>query len=153
MVKSKYLNAELEKWYDQLVSLASDGELSEADTQALQSKYVEITNEGNRRYNAAMSVIGGVSGAEVQATQKGLAAMGQGTADELNGKFTTMLIYQDRMAAGITDVHTALMEGLRIQAEIRDNTSYCRRLEAIDNNIAKLREDISSMRESGLKRQ
>nr|DAS27086.1 MAG TPA: tail tape measure protein [Caudoviricetes sp.] len=91
MVKSRYLNEEMQKWYDQFEQRTSDGVLSREDTEALRQQYENIYNEAQNKINGMLAAAGvGLEGAsEVQeSSKKGFAQASQESVDELNGRFT-----------------------------------------------------------------
>ena len=58
MVKSKYINQELEKWYDKLEQAGSDGVMTEYETEELRRMYENIVKRGNEIYENAVNAAG-----------------------------------------------------------------------------------------------
>ena len=64
MVKSRYLNEEMQKWYDQFEERTSDEVLSREDTEALRKQYENIYNEAQNKINGMLAAAGvGLEGA------------------------------------------------------------------------------------------
>lgn len=91
MVKSRYLNEEMQKWYDQFEQRTSDEVLSREDTEALRQQYENIYNEAQNKINGMLAAAGvGLEGASAaqESSKKGFAQASQESVDELNGRFT-----------------------------------------------------------------
>lgn len=153
MVRSKYITKQLEDWYEDFSAAMSDGELTQDEVTKLRSDYEDIFNVARNNYDAAlnMSGISMESSSNQEATKRGFKSMSQDTADELNGRFTTLQmageeIKEQTMAQtmALTDIKGSLdlshltMDGIRtiadetrdilrdtylLTVDIRDNTS------------------------------
>lgn len=91
MVKSRYLNEEMQKWYDQFEQRTSDEVLSREDTEALRQQYENIYNEAQNKINGMLAAAGvGLEGASAaqESSKKGFATASQDQIEELNGRFT-----------------------------------------------------------------
>ena len=91
MVKSRYLNEEMQKWYDQFEERTSDEVLSREDTEALRKQYENIYNEAQNKINGMLAAAGvGLEGASavLESSKKGFATASQDQIEELNGRFT-----------------------------------------------------------------
>lgn len=91
MVKSRYLNEEMQKWYDQFEQRTSDEVLSREDTEALRKQYENIYNEAQNKINGMLAAAGvGLEGASAaqESSKKGFATASQDQIEELNGRFT-----------------------------------------------------------------
>ena len=138
-LKMKYLQAPLEAWYDAFAE-ASQDDLTAAEIEELRESYNKIiANAGS--YLKGMEDITGLSfedNAGRSATRRGLESISQDSADLLNGKFSTMLFYMDKIEQRSGHVLDALIPALSHLAEIRDNTRYCRKLEAMERYLSRL---------------
>jgi hypothetical protein len=138
----------MRKWYEDFAKAGEDGYTEEEIAQG-RATYL-ATVEGIAADAKRLEEVTGVPLAgQVQATQKGIASMSQESADELNGRFTTMLIYQDKMNHNLTDIRSAVLEGLGHLAAIEHNTSYCRGLEGMGADIAGMHANIATMAKNG----
>ncbi|MDR2968587.1 MAG: tape measure protein [Tannerellaceae bacterium] len=109
MVKNQYLTNELMKWYEQFSAAASDGQLTQAETEALQNYYTQIAEKGNELYKQAMDLAGvditkddngsasdnSLAGALGKASQESIDILG-GTM----GRISVILEDMKRMMAG-----------------------------------------------------
>lgn len=80
---------------------------------------------------------------------KGIASMSQDSADQLNGSFNALLIYADKTSSRVTSINDMLVTGLSVLAEIRDNTSYCMKLEAIEKHVDTIKGCVQDMNDHG----
>ena len=88
LMNSKY-DAMLKEWYAEFAEAMDDQRLSDDERDALRQKYDAIVNQGLADRDAINEIVGG--GAYSQsASAGGWAAMGQDTAEELNGRFTAL---------------------------------------------------------------
>jgi hypothetical protein len=140
----------MRQWYEDFAAMGEDG-YTDDEIRRGKEDYLRIIGGLAEEARMIQEVTGISIGAGVQATQKGMAGMSQDTGDALDGKFTTMLIYEANIDKGVQNMNSQIAQSLTHLARIEDNTSYCRRLEAMDSNIAKLRAGIDAIREDGLK--
>ena len=149
-IRINALQQPLEEWYKTFSDYASDG-LTEEEIIELRRIYNEIVGNASKRLSDMEEVTGiDMQEAARRASQKGLEAMNQDSADALNGKFTTMLYYQDKMCVSLTDMQTLVASAVSLMGEIALNTSYCRHLEAVDRNIEKMTKDMGTIIRDGL---
>ena len=95
MVKSQYLNKELEKWYASFSDYVSSGDaLTEAEVNALRKKYEEIVNESRDMYQTAAEIIGISLGEEVNIGV---------TFDELSNALNSLVTSVDMTFADISN--------------------------------------------------
>ena len=90
VVKSRYLNDAMQKWYDQFEQRTADEVLSDEDVNYLRQQYEEIYNKAQKEINDKLAAAGvGLEGASLQeSSKKGFAQASQDSVDELNGRFT-----------------------------------------------------------------
>lgn len=90
VVKSRYLNDAMQKWYDQFEQRTADEVLSDEDVNYLRQQYEEIYNKAQKEINDELAAAGvGLEGASSQeSSKKGFAQANQDSIDELNGRFT-----------------------------------------------------------------
>jgi hypothetical protein len=91
-----------------------------------------------------------IAGATREASQKGIASISQDSADSIDGKFSTMLIYEDKSLQVATDIRAFITSGLGKLDEIAQNTAYCKRLKEVDENIARLYKSVDGIVREGL---
>ena len=94
--------------------------------------------------------ISGVTGTSRQATAKGIASMSQDSANELNGNFYALLIMADKTCQGVNSIQSMITEGLSVLGRIEENTSHCKRLEKIDNDMEGTRRTLQEILNKGL---
>ena len=86
IVKNQYLQKELAAWYDKLETAFEDGELTEAEKEALRKEYYDIMNEGKRRVDTAKDIAGIETGeSNLAGLSKSVASMTEDTALVLGG--------------------------------------------------------------------
>lgn len=90
VVKSRYLNDAMQKWYDQFEQRTADEVLSDEDVNYLRQQYEEIYNKAQKEINDKLAAAGvGLEGASSQeSSKKGFATASQDQIEELNGRFT-----------------------------------------------------------------
>lgn len=81
-----------------------------------------------------------------QATSKGFAAMSQDSSNELNGRFTAIQGHTSVIAEGMELLKSNSSQMLKHLSGIEGNTAYCRRLEAIENDMGSVRSDMGAVR-------
>lgn len=100
------INGDLKKLYDDWAKAIkdNDGKLDETDIEAFNKRYDDIVQEGLKRRDEWAKVTGytGSSSSSQTATSGGWASMGQDTADELNGRFTSLQIAGESIAQNMT---------------------------------------------------
>lgn len=90
VVKSRYLNDAMQKWYDQFEQRTADEVLSDEDVNFLRQQYESMYKEAQNKVNGMLAAAGvGLEGASSQeSSKKGFAQANQDSIDELNGRFT-----------------------------------------------------------------
>ncbi|GAB6394616.1 MAG: hypothetical protein MdMp024_0928 [Bacteroidales bacterium] len=128
-------------WYEDLAKMGEDGFTEDEVTRARQS-YLQLT-EGISAYADALEKATGITLSKAEdesrtAVAKGIESISQDSADELNGRFTTLVYYGEKSFEKLGNINECLISGLSHLAEIRDNTRYCRRLEKIERYLANM---------------
>ena len=75
--------------------------------------------------------------------------MSQDSFDEGLGIVHTLLIYADKTSSGVISINEMLVLGLSVLAEIRDNTSYCKKLEAIEKHVDAIKGYVQDINDHG----
>ncbi|MDL2309849.1 hypothetical protein LJC39_01860 [Parabacteroides sp. OttesenSCG-928-B22] len=88
--------------------------------------------------------------ANITGSSKGLAAMSQNSADELNGRFTTMLIYQDKINANVFNINELLQSGISHLKDIAENTAHCKKLVDIEKSMSSVEKSMEAIKRDGL---
>lgn len=90
VVKSRYLNDAMQKWYDQFEQRTADEVLSDEDVNFLRQQYESMYKEAQNKVNGMLAAAGvGLEGASSQeSSKKGFATASQDQIEELNGRFT-----------------------------------------------------------------
>jgi tape measure domain-containing protein len=142
----------MRKWYEDFAAMGGDGytdeEIREAKEQYL--SYMEQLSRDAQAIEKATGITLGSPADALKGSSKGLASMSQGSADELNGKFTTMLIYQDRISTNAGNINGLLQTGLGHLAAISANTGYCRRLENMDKTMTVMQKGLDAIVREGI---
>ena len=120
--KDDGLKHELGIWYRDLKTLLTmrlNGEISEEDFEAnvkgMKGRYQDLSERGRELQELANKIAGvNPEKYEQEASVKGFQAMGQDTADELNGRFTALQITGEKISENIVAALEALtsMSGL-----------------------------------------
>jgi hypothetical protein len=149
-IKIKALEGPLKEWYESFAAMASDG-LTEEEIAELREMYNNIIAAGGEQLSQMEDVTGlDFTSSSREASRKGLESISQDSADLLNGKFTTMIYYQDKMCTSVMDIRTLISSAIGLMGEIATNTGYCRRLDAIDTNIAYIHKSLDAINRDGL---
>lgn len=88
LMNSKY-DAMLKEWYEEFAEAMRDQTLTDTERNQLRQRYEDIVNQGIIDRDALNSVLGGGDYSQ-SATAGGWESMGQDTAEELNGRFTSL---------------------------------------------------------------
>ncbi len=79
----------LREWYDEFAEAMRDKTLTDSERDALRQQYDSIVQQGIADRETINSIVGGGAYSQ-EATSGGWQAMGQDTADQLNGRFTAL---------------------------------------------------------------
>lgn len=148
-IKVKYLEEPLRQWYKQFTEASETG-LTEDKIASLKEQYDEIVQNASERLDDMEKITGVHMGNSRNASEKGIAAMSQESADRLNGCFETLLIYADKTCSGVASINTVLVQGLGVLDEIAENTSYCKRLENIEKDMKGVNDGVKDLLIKGL---
>jgi hypothetical protein len=148
-IKINALQEPLKAWYETFSAYAADG-LTEEEVKELRRMYNEIISAASGQ----LDDLEDATGIDLQdtirsASQKGIASISQDSADALEGKFTTMLYYQDKIHIGVLDVRAIIASMLTLMGEIAVNTAYCRRLETMERFVEKMSTDVATIVREG----
>ncbi len=154
-LKMKFLEKELDGWYKNFVDKTeSDGELTAEEISKLEEEYNKIIDGFAEKVKAMESVSGlsfDKSSEPASVAQRGLAAMSQDSATELNGSFNLLKVHSYNIDQNIGKIYSDLTGAVNKWEQISQNTSYCRRLENIQEDMNKMRNDISSIALKGIR--
>jgi hypothetical protein len=118
---------------------AADG-LTEEEIKELRRMYNEIISATSGQLDKLENATGiDLQDTILSASQKGIASISQDSADALEGKFTTMLYYQDKIHTTMFEIRVIVASMLTLMGEIAVNTAYCWRLETMERFGNKMR--------------
>lgn len=137
----KYIEEPLMKWYDDFASMSEEG-LTQEKIDQLREQYNKIVDGAASELDKLEQITGITGSASSQQAKAGaFNAMSQDTGDELNGRFAAMQLNMSTIVVKIDNIIDIMYICSDRLASIDENTRYCRKLEAIDNNIAKILRD------------
>ncbi|SEF86119.1 hypothetical protein [Parabacteroides chinchillae] len=147
-IKMKVLEEPLRQWYESFAA-ASSGGLTADKIADLRAQYDKIIADAAKQLEDTEKITGIPVGAEASRTAaaKGIASMSQDSADQLNGNFNALLIYQDKTSKAITNINTLLVQGLSTLNRIANNTD---RLENIEKDITSMRSNFQQIINNGI---
>lgn len=147
-IKMKVLEEPLRQWYESFAA-ASSGGLTADKIADLRAQYDKIIADAAKQLEDAEKITGIPVGADASRTSaaKGIASMNQDSADQLNGNFYALLIYQDKTSKAVTNINTILVQGLSILNRIANNTD---RLENIEKEITSMRSNFQQIINNGI---
>lgn len=161
--------ARTKQWYDKFAQYAADGIVDASEKAILNSDYEKLISDQLKKKDLLEQATGvSVSDAadkSRQASQKGFAAMSQDSANELNGRFTTiqthtydmreslklmspLVLSVSEMRISTANIQNNFITALKHLSGIERNTG---RLEAIDNNIRQMKISIDDINLKGIK--
>lgn len=153
-VKMKYLEGPIQQWYEEFAQASDNGDLT-------QKKIEDLEKSFNAKIEAAvveLEQIEKITGQsfsktpEVEATaQKGLAAMTQDSADELNGRFSALQMISHNIEMDVSTIRNDLYNAAFQWVEIAENTRYCRKLETMESDMKSMKNDINTMALKGIR--
>lgn len=153
-VKMKHLEGPLDDWYKEFAKASEEG-LTEDKINELRESYNKIIEAATKEAtlleeatNINLTKDTAKAGAEAQ---KGLAAMTQDTANELNGRFSVIQLTTAAISDNVSSIQKELIGASIKWLEIAENTYYCRRLETIENDMRSMKGDINSMALKGIR--
>lgn len=138
----------LQSWYDQMARANEDSTLSEDEIKNLRNEWDAIVADALRERDSIAAATGYNSNSSYsqEGSSGGWQAMGQETADELNGRFTALQISGEKIAEGITSMLSLMAsltatgeEGGRTLSEIRNlmvtNNAHLEDILAVNKNM------------------
>ena len=119
----------LRQWYESFGEASGAG-LTESGIADLRAQYDKIIEDAARQLEDMERVTGGrIDSTLTQRARAGAYTIAsQDSINKTNGRLTSIQI----------NVAEMLSRGLELQEEIARNTSYCRRLERIDNTLLEI---------------
>lgn len=146
-IKMKALEEPLRQWYENFAEASGSG-LTEDKIAVLKEQYDKIIADAARQLEDAEKVTGmSIDGSTRSAAAKGIAAMSQDSANELNGNFNALLIYSKNTSEGVQSINAFLVQGLSVLTNIERNTSH---LEGIGKDMGVVKSGIQEMINKGL---
>ncbi len=138
-IKMKALEEPLRQWYESFAEASGAG-LTESGIADLRAQYDKIIEDAARQLEDMERVTGGrIDSALTQRARAGAYTIAsQDSINETNGRLTSIQINVAETKECAYDMRTMLSRGLELQEEIARNTSYCRRLERIDNTLLEI---------------
>lgn len=156
-IKMKFVSDKLEAWYDDFTGKSeSDETLTQDEIDELREKYNAIIENAATQVEA-MEKATGLSFATPAETsveavaQKGLAAMTQDSADELNGRFSALQMISHNIEMDVSTIRNELHNAAFHWIEIAENTRYCRKLETMESDMKSMKNDINTMALKGIR--
>lgn len=139
LVKSKVIDNSLQSWYDNFSKNMEDGVLSDDEVKARQDEYNSIVGGANEYYKKMMEAAGISidSDNSKDPTTGAIKSLSEETGGIVAGRLNAVVINQ-------TDGLSLLRQSLLVHQQIAENTSYCRRLEAIDLTLKRIEGSGSS---------
>ena len=147
-VRLRALEEPLRQWYEQFAAASENG-LTEGSIASLREQYNQIIEDAAKQLED-MEKVTGIPIGDTERTStaaKGLAAISQESADELNGNFYALLIYADKTAQGVVGIQQSLVTGLGLLERIARNTD---RLENIEKEMSTTRSLFQDVVNKGL---
>lgn len=158
----------LRNWYEEFASAMEGGSLTQNEMEGLRREWESIVDDATSEWQAWQEALGLSSGSAVGgeqggATSGGFEAMGQETADELNGRFTALQIAgeraayaSDRVAAaagGLVELFTeagsqldALLAGQALSnGYLEEIATHGRRLAAVQASLEKIARKMNEL--------
>lgn len=138
-IKMKALEEPLRQWYESFAEASGAG-LTESSIADLRAQYDKIIEDAARQLEDMERVTGGrIDSTLTQRARAGAYTIAsQDSINETNGRLTSIQINVAETKECAYDMRTMLSRGLELQEEIARNTSYCRRLERIDNTLLEI---------------
>lgn len=149
-IKMKYLEKPLLEWYDKFAAASEEG-LTEDKIAELRKQYDKIIENAAKEAENMEKVTGvGLAGdASREATAKGIAAMSQDSANELNGRFYALQYITANIDKNVTNISTLLYQAAANWVLIEENTRHCKRLEGMQKDMGEIRKGVSVLVNNG----
>lgn len=150
-IQMKYLEKPLQQWYEKFAEDSETG-LTSDKIEELRKQYDKIIETAAKEADTLEKItgIGMAADAERTATAKGLQAMSQDSANELNGRFYALQYITANIDKNVTDIQSLLYRAAEKWIQIEENTRHCRRLEVIEKYMKEMKNGISGMVNNGV---
>ena len=138
-IKMRALEQPLREWYESFAEASGAG-LTESGIAELKAQYDKIIEDAARQLEDMEKVTGTKldSAFTQQAKAGAYTVASQDSINETNGRLTSIQINIADVKECAFDMRTVLNKGLEHLEEIARNTSYCKRLERIDNTLLEI---------------
>ena len=144
-VRMRALEEPLRQWYEQFAAASQNG-LTVDSIASLRDQYNQIIEDAAKQLEDMEKVTGMTIGqsetVRTATAAKGLAAISQDSADELNGNFYALLIYADKTAQGVVGIQETLVQGLSLLERIATNTDRLKKIEEEMSTTRSLFQDV-----------
>lgn len=166
MLRSIVLSKVVDKFDEQIATLYERYSKGEIDEQSLMKQVADATKDLIGRYETNIptleNILNTVNGYFKDAgidlkkgdddsrkpSTKGITAASQDSVNELNGRATAIQGHTYSINEGIKSLIKDSAHILDLLSGIKDNTSYCKKLESIDSTIGNINSNIKEMKES-----
>ena len=151
-VKMKYLDAPLRDWYERFAAESENG-LSQEKIEELRKAYDQIIESAAKEAENIEKITGISMGASEQAREasaKGIQSMSQESADQLLGTANTLTYITSNIDKNVTSIHSLMIDAARQWVQIAYNTSYCVKLETMEQDLKAMRMTVQGMSDNGI---
>lgn len=166
MLRSIVLSKVVDKFDEQIETLYERYSKGEIDEQSLMKQVADATKDLIGRYETNIptleNILNTVNGYFKDAgidlkkgdddsrkpSTKGITAASQDSVNELNGRATAIQGHTYSINEGIKSLIKDSAHILDLLSGIKDNTSYCKKLESINSTIGNMNSNIKEMKES-----
>lgn len=166
MLRSIVLSKVVDKFDEQIATLYERYSKGEIDEQSLMKQVADATKDLIGRYETNIptleNILNTVNGYFKDAgidlkkgdddsrkpSTKGITAASQDSVNELNGRATAIQGHTYSINEGIKSLIKDSAHILDLLSGIKDNTSYCKKLESINSTIGNMNTNIKEMKES-----
>ncbi len=151
-VKMKYLDAPLRDWYERFAAESENG-LSQGKIEELRKAYDQIIESAAKEAENIEKITGISMRADEQAREasaKGIQSMSQESADQLLGTANTLTYITSNIDKNVTSIHSLMIDAARQWVQIAYNTSYCVKLETMEQDLKAMRMTVQGMSDNGI---
>jgi len=153
-IKMKHMEGPLNEWYEKFAEASEEG-LTKENIDNLRKDYqiiIDTVAEQAEIMEKATNISFVKNPSENQTeAQKGIAAMTQDTASELNGRFYTLQWITSTINDNVSSIQHELIDASHKWLEIAENTRYCRKLEGMETDMRSMKNDINSIALKGIR--
>lgn len=138
-IKMKALEELLRQWYESFAA-ASDNGLTAENIASLKAQYDKIIEDAAKQLEDMEKITGSKidTAFSQQAKAGAYTVASQDSINETNGRLTSIQVNIAEVKECAFDMRTILNKGLEHLEAIDRNTSYCKRLERIDNTLLEI---------------